>query len=109
MRWIEVDIDDVADGTMVYDAAKAPLGVVRDYLSMNGNYAPKKVRHLDNGKPSDRFAYRRSGLYRRAMKYGPVYILARSVPGHYPVRAGLSHPEKDPIGMGCDGTQDVEK
>jgi hypothetical protein len=73
-EFIEIDIDEVPAGTMVYNAARMPLGIVRDSLAMNGNRPPIPERHLDNGKPGDRYGYRRSGMYRAAKDNGPVLV-----------------------------------
>jgi hypothetical protein len=72
-----VDIDSVPEGTMVYNSAGMPLGVVRIYQAMNGSRPPIPIRHLDNGRWQDRFAYRREGMYRNAKKIG-VFIRERN-------------------------------
>ncbi len=77
---IVVDIDSVPNGTLVYSLDHVPLGVVRDYLEMNGNKRAKNRRHLDNGKPNDRFAYRREALYETIKRNGPVLIRGASRP-----------------------------
>jgi hypothetical protein len=78
---IEVNLDSVEPGTMVFNSARVPLGIVRVYRQMNGNGPHKEVRHLDNGKWSDRAAYRRSALYRRIQTEtaGRVFIRKVSV------------------------------
>lgn len=75
MKLIPADIDHLPYGTMVYDAGGVALGVVERYFEMNGNYRAKERRHINTGKWTDRFAYRRSGLYRQAKESG-VFVVA---------------------------------
>ncbi len=59
---------------MIYNSARLPIGVIEDYAQMNGNSASKSVRHLNNNRRDDRFAYRKEALYCQAKRAGPVYI-----------------------------------
>lgn len=71
--FVHTDIDKAPLGVMLYDAQLLPLGIVRLCREMNGNGPSKERRVLDNGKPQDRFAYRRKILYRVAKERGPVF------------------------------------
>lgn len=74
-----VHIDNVDFDSMVYDGSGMPLGVVREYFQMNGNRSHIPKRHLDNGKPADRFAYRREILYARAKgRNGGIVFIKRA-------------------------------
>lgn len=73
---IETHIDAVPPGTLIYNSKGIPLGWVRNYIQMNGNGKPKTIRHLETGRPGDRFAYQRDNLYRAAKsaEWGKVYV-----------------------------------
>lgn len=74
-KWALVCIDDdVKHGAMVYSPAGTVLGVVEDYLEMNGNRSAIPRRHLNNNRHADRFAYRKEILYQQAKKAGPVFF-----------------------------------
>lgn len=88
---IPADIDTLPAGTFVYSRSRLPLGVIRDYLAANGNYRPHLIRHLDNGKPEDRFAYRRAALYRAAKEAG--VLIAATKPASTDTELH-SHPRK---------------
>jgi hypothetical protein len=78
---IAVDLDSVEVGVMVYSLARVPIGIVRIHMEMNGNYAAKPRRVLDNGKWKDRFTYRQSGLYRSTKDAGQVLIAESEAAG----------------------------
>lgn len=63
-----IHIDEAPLGVIIYDLEEVPLGVIEIHLTMRGNRAASPGRVLNNGKPQDKFAYRREILYRHAKK-----------------------------------------
>lgn len=77
-RFVEAKLGELPFGTMVYNEARIPLGIIRKYRVMNGDRASIPERHLDNGRPADRFAYRRRAMYRAIEEAGGrVWVIER--------------------------------